>query len=151
MVLDDIRKTFEAVIGQLSPAKAQELAKRYMDPGAAKDQVAKTAGELVQISQRLRETVRKEVASQMRSMGAATQGELDSLRKRVRDLERATGMTASGRKETAGRAKTTARNKPAARTTGTRKKTAARTTARTRTSARKTKTMASRRKSSSAS
>ena len=46
--------------------------------------------------------VRKEVASQMRSMGAATQGELDSLRKRVRDLERATGMTASGRKKTVG-------------------------------------------------
>jgi polyhydroxyalkanoate synthesis regulator phasin len=141
MVFDDIRKTFEAVIGQLSPAKAQELAKRYMEPGAAKDQVAKTAGELVQISQRLRETVRKEVASQMRSMGAATQGELDSLRKRVRDLERATGMTASGRKKTAGRTKTTTRKKTAARTTGARK----------RTPARKTKTTASRRGSSSAS
>lgn len=146
MVLDDIRKTFDAVIGQLSPAKAQELAKRYMEPGAAKDQVAKTAGELVQISQRLRETVRKEVASQMRSMGAATQGELDSLRKRVRDLERATGMTASGRKKTTGptktaRKKTTARKRTTARTTGTRRKTPAR----------KTKTSASRRKSSSAS
>jgi polyhydroxyalkanoate synthesis regulator phasin len=129
MVLDDIRKTFDAVIGQLSPAKAQDLAKRYMDPGAAKDQVAKTAGELVQLSQRLRETVRREVASQMRSMGAATQGELDSLRKRVRDLERAAGMTASGRKKTAAR----------------------KTSARKKTAARKTKTTASRRKSSSAS
>ncbi len=29
MVLDDIKKTFDAVIGQLSPAKAQEMAKRY--------------------------------------------------------------------------------------------------------------------------
>lgn len=98
MVLDDIRRTFEAVIGQLSPAKAQELAKRYLEPEAAKEQVAKTAGELVQLSQRLRDAVRKEVASQMRSMGAATQEELDALRKRVRDLERAAGMTASGRK-----------------------------------------------------
>lgn len=133
MVLDDIRKTFEAVIGQLSPAKAQDLAKRYLEPGAAKDQVAKTAGELVQLSQRLREAVRKEVASQMRSMGAATQSELDSLRKRVRDLERATGMTASGRK------------KPAARKTPSRK-----TPSRKKTSARKT-TTGSRRKSSSAS
>jgi polyhydroxyalkanoate synthesis regulator phasin len=134
MVLDDIRKTFDAVIGQLSPAKAQQLAKRYMEPGAAKDQVAKTAGELVQLSQRLREAVRKEVTSQMRSMGAATQGELDALRRRVRDLERATGMTASGRKKTAAR-------KTSARKSGSRKKTPAR----------KTKTTASRRKSSSAS
>ncbi len=140
MVLDDIRKTFDAVIGQLSPAKAQDLAKRYMDPGAAKDQVAKTAGELVQLSQRLRETVRREVASQMRSMGAATQGELDSLRKRVRDLERAAGMTASGRKKTAAR-NTSVRKTTTGRKTGARKKTAAR----------KTKATASRRKSSSAS
>jgi len=113
MVLDDIRKTFDAVMGQLSPAKAQKLAKRYMDPDAAKEQVAKTAGELVQLSQRLRDAVRKEVTSQMRSMGVATQDELDSLRRRVRDLERATGMTASGRKKTP------------ARKTGSRKKTAA--------------------------
>jgi polyhydroxyalkanoate synthesis regulator phasin len=148
MVLDDIRKTFEAVIGQLSPAKAQDLAKRYLDPDAAKDQVAKTAGELVQLSQRLREAVRKEVASQMRSMGAATQSELDSLRKRVRDLERATGMTASGRKKPAAR-KTASRKSPARKPSG--RTTARRTTgSRKKTSARKT-TTGSRRKSSSAS
>ena len=143
MVLDEIRRTFDAVIGQLSPAKAQELAKRYLEPGTAKDQVAKTAGELVQISQRLREAVRNEVASQMRSMGAATQSELDSLRKRVRDLERATGVTASGRKKAAAR-------KPAARKTSARKTSVRSTGSRKNTSARKTKTTASRRKSSSA-
>ncbi len=104
MVLDDIRKTFEAVIGQLSPAKAQQLAKRYLEPEAAKEQVAKTAGELVQLSQRLRDAVRKEVTSQMRSMGAATQDELDALRKRVRDLERAARKTPSGRKTAARKA-----------------------------------------------
>lgn len=127
MVLDDIRKTFEAVIGQLSPAKAQQLAKRYLEPGAAKEQVAKTAGELVQLSQRLRDAVRKEVTSQMRSMGAATQDELDALRKRVRDLERAAGKTASGRKAsgrgaTGGRKKSTAsvRSTTRARSTVTR-------------------------------
>jgi paraquat-inducible protein B len=114
MVLDDIRRTFEAVIGQLSPAKAQRLAKRYLEPGAAKEQVAKTAGDLVQLSQRLRESVRKEVASQMRSMGAATQDELDALRKRVRDLERAAGITASGRKTAAKTRKTTSRKKTSA-------------------------------------
>jgi polyhydroxyalkanoate synthesis regulator phasin len=135
MVLDDIKKTFDAVIGQLTPAKAQEMAKRYLEPGAAKEQVAKTASELVDLSQRLREAVRKEVTSQMRSMGAATQDELDSLRKRVRDLERAAGMTASGGRK--------ATRKTGARKTSGRKKTTARKTS--------SKSTASRRKSSSAS
>jgi hypothetical protein len=141
MVIEDIKKTFDAVIEQLSPAKAQELAKRYLEPGAAKDQVAKTAGDLIDLSQRVRDAVRKEVTSQMRSMGAATQDELDSLRKRVRDLERAAGMTASGGARTA--RKPAGARKPAARKTPSRKKTAARTTS--------SKTTASRRKSSSAS
>ena len=127
MVLDDIKKTFDAVIGQLSPAKAQEMAKRYLEPGAAKEQVAKTAAELIDLSQRLRDSVRKEVTSQMRSMGAATQDELDSLRKRVRDLERAAGMTASGGKKTSRKTGTSARKKTTARktsskTTGSRRK-----------------------------
>jgi polyhydroxyalkanoate synthesis regulator phasin len=140
MVLDDIKKTFDAVIGQLSPAKAQELAKRYLEPGAAKEQVAKTAGELIELSQRLRDAVRKEVTSQMRSMGAATQDELDSLRKRVRALERAAGTTASGGRKTA-------------RTAGSRKTSAQKTSGRTKTAARKTssRTTGSRRKSSSGS
>lgn len=140
MVIEDIKKTFDAVIGQLSPAKAQELAKRYLEPGAAKDQVAKTAGDLIDLSQRVRDAVRKEVTAQMRSMGAATQDELDSLRKRVRDLERAAGMTASGGVKAT--RKPSAR-KPGARKTTSRKKTAARSAS--------SKTTASRRKSSSAS
>ncbi|HEX6400285.1 MAG TPA: hypothetical protein VF108_07455 [Actinomycetota bacterium] len=115
MVLDDIRKTFEAVMGQLSPAKAQEVAKRYLGPDAAKEQVSKTAHGLVDLSKRMREWVRSEVAAQMRSMGAATQDDVDALRKRVRDLERAVGRSAgagTARKTTRAkttRAKTTAR------------------------------------------
>lgn len=123
MMLDDVKKVFDALIGQVSPEKAQELAKRYLGRGADKDQVAKTAGELVDLSQRLRESVRKEVASRMRSMGVATQDEFDALRKRVRDLERAAGMTASGRK-TAGR-KTAARKPSARKKTTTRKSSSA--------------------------
>jgi polyhydroxyalkanoate synthesis regulator phasin len=108
MVLDDVRKALESMIG-LTPAKAQELAKRYLEPGAAKDQVAKTASDLLRVQQRLRDAVKKEVTSQIKSMGAATQDDLDALRKRVRDLERRAGMTASGRKKTAARKKTTAK------------------------------------------
>jgi polyhydroxyalkanoate synthesis regulator phasin len=115
MVLDDIKKIFDALVGQLSPEKAQELAKRYLGRGADKDQIAKTAGELIDLSQRLRESVRKEVASRMRSMGVATQDDLDALKKRVRDLERAAGTTASGRKAAA--RKPTTRKKTAARNT----------------------------------
>jgi polyhydroxyalkanoate synthesis regulator phasin len=139
MLIEDIKKTFEAVIGQLSPAKAQELAKRYLEPGAAKEQVAKAAGDLIDLSQRLRDAVRKEVTSQMRSMGAATQDELDSLRKRVRDLERAAGMTASGG--------TKAARKSGARQPGARKPTSRKKTTARRTSS---KTTPSRRKTSSA-
>jgi polyhydroxyalkanoate synthesis regulator phasin len=108
MVLDEVRKALESMIG-LTPAKAQELAKRYLEPGAAKDQVSKTAGDLLRVQQRLRDAVRKEVTSQIKSMGAATQDDLDALRKRVRDLERRAGMTASGRKRTAARKKTAAK------------------------------------------
>ena len=108
MVLDDVRKALESMIG-LTPAKAQELAKRYLEPGAAKDQVSKTAGDLLRLQQRLRDAIRKEVTSQMKTMGAATQDDLDALRKRVRDLERRAGMTASGRKKAAARKKTTAK------------------------------------------
>jgi polyhydroxyalkanoate synthesis regulator phasin len=108
MLIDDIRKALESMIG-LTPAKAQELAKRYLEPGAAKDQVQKTAGDLLRLQQRLRDAIRKEVTSQIKSMGAATQDDLDALRKRVRVLERRAGMTASGRKKAAARKKTAAK------------------------------------------
>ena len=108
MLIDDIRKALESMIG-LTPTKAQELAKRYLEPGAAKDQVQKTAADLLRLQQRLRDAIRKEVTSQVKSMGAATQDDLDALRKRVRTLERRAGMTASGRKKAAARKKTAAR------------------------------------------
>ena len=113
MLIDDIRKALESMIG-LTPAKAQELAKRYLEPGAAKDQVQKTATDLLRLQQRLRDAIRKEVTSQIRSMGAATQDDLDALRKRVRVLERRAGMTASGRKKAAARKKTAAKKTAAA-------------------------------------
>jgi polyhydroxyalkanoate synthesis regulator phasin len=122
MVLDDIRKTFEAALGQLTPTKAQRLAKRFQ-PNAAKEQVSKTAGELIQLSQRMRDAVRREVATQMRAMGVATQEDVDALRKRVRDLERAVGTggaRATTRKATTRKATTRARS--TAKATSTRRK-----------------------------
>lgn len=114
--LDDMRKTIEAALGNVTPARAQELAKAILEPGAAKEQVAKTAADILEWSHRNREKVtefiRKEIRDQMQQMGAATQEDLDAVKKRVRELERAAGMTASGRKSAA---RKPAAKKPAAR------------------------------------
>jgi len=101
MRFDDVRKTIEAAVGNLSPSKAQELARGLLEPGTAKGQVAKTAADLIEWSQRrreqLQELVRREIQQQVKGMGVATQVELEALRKRVRVLERAAGKTVSGR------------------------------------------------------
>jgi polyhydroxyalkanoate synthesis regulator phasin len=115
--LEDVRKTIEAVIGNLTPAKAQDLAKGLSDPGTAKEQVSKMAADMLEWSQRsrdrLKEVISREIASQMKSMGVATQADVDAMKKRVRDLERRAGMTASGRSA----AKKTAAKKTAAKKT----------------------------------
>jgi polyhydroxyalkanoate synthesis regulator phasin len=131
--VDDMRKTFEAALGNLTPARAQELAKGFLEPGAAKDQIAKSAADILEWSQRnrqrLRSAIQDEIRDQMRQMGVATRDELDGLRKRVRDLERAAGMTASGRRRAAAK-KTTARRRAAAKkTTAKRRSTAKRPSA----------------------
>jgi polyhydroxyalkanoate synthesis regulator phasin len=103
--LEDVRKTIEAAIGNLTPARAQELAKSFADPGTAKEQVAKMAGDMLEWSQRnrdrMREFVGREIATQTKSMGVATRSDLDALAKRVRELERRAGLTASGRRSVA--------------------------------------------------
>jgi uncharacterized protein YcbK (DUF882 family) len=126
MLLDDARKTIEAAIGTLTPARAQQLAKGLLEPGAAKEQVARTAADILEWQhknrERVRDFVRNEVQTQMKQMGGATQDELDSLKKRVRELERAAGMTASGRstaKKAAAR-KSTTKKSSAKKSTATR-------------------------------
>ena len=114
--LEDVRKSIEATIGNLTPARAQELAKSLSDPGTAKEQVARLAADMLEWSQRSRERLRdfigREVASQLTSMGVASRSDVDALKKRVRELERRAGMTASGRRSAA---KKPAARKPAAK------------------------------------
>ena len=120
--VDEMRKAFEATIGNLTPTRAQELAKGFLEPGAAKEQVAKTAADMMEWSQRNRQRLRSEIKDQMRQMGLATQDELDALRKRVRELERAAGMTASGGRRAPAKktsAKRTSSKKTAAKKTST--------------------------------
>jgi len=93
MRFDDVRKTIEAAVRNLTPSRAQELARGLLEPGTAKEQVTKTAADLIEWSQRRREQLlelmRREIQQQVKGMGVATRVELEALRKRVRALERA--------------------------------------------------------------
>ena len=113
--VSDIRRFMEGAIGKLTPAKAQELAKSVRS-GQGKEQVAKTAQELLEWSnknrQRISDMVRSEVRSQMSSVGVASKDELDALKKRVRELERAQGgarRTGTAKKRTTAKRSTTTR------------------------------------------
>ena len=128
MLIDDVWKTIEGALGTLTPTKARELAKDLAEPGAAKEQVAKSAADLMEWSQHNRERIRslmtREMSDQISHLGLAKQTDLDALKKRVRELERAAGMTASGRGSRSAPAK-----KTSAKKTTSRKTTATKTTA----------------------
>lgn len=133
--IDDVRKTIETAVGSLTPARAQELAKGLLEPDAAKEQVAKTAGDLLEWSQRnrrrLRDLVRREIRTQLEQVGVASRADLDALKKRVRELERGAGMTASGRgvRSAATTAKGSTRKTTAKRTAAAKRTATTRTTA----------------------
>jgi polyhydroxyalkanoate synthesis regulator phasin len=114
--MQDVRKTIEGSLGNLTPTRAQEIAKGMLDRDAAKEQVTKTAADLMEWSQRnknrLTMMIRNEVRSQMKQAGVATEDELNALRKRVRELERAAKRPSASRSGSPKR-KTTARKTPA--------------------------------------
>jgi polyhydroxyalkanoate synthesis regulator phasin len=123
--LQDVRKTIEASLGNLTPTRAQEIAKGMLDRDAAKEQVSKTAADLMEWSQRNRNRlatmIRSEVRDQLRQSGVATADELNALRKRVRDLERtmkATRSTRSTAKRTTGSGSKPTSAKGSAKRTG---------------------------------
>jgi polyhydroxyalkanoate synthesis regulator phasin len=99
--MQDVRKTLEASLGSLTPSRAQDMAKSMLDRDAAKEQVSKTAADLMEWSQRNRNRltamIRNEVKDQLRQAGVATEDELNALRKRVRDLERSARAAGSSR------------------------------------------------------
>ena len=110
-VLEQIREYMEAAIGKLSPAKAQDLAKS-LTKGQGRDQVTKTAKDLLAWSnknrERLTSMVQTEVKSQLKTIGVASRDEVDALRKRVRELERGQGKKSTRKRTTAKRS--TAKN-----------------------------------------
>jgi polyhydroxyalkanoate synthesis regulator phasin len=93
----------EAAIGKLSPAKAQDLAKS-LTKGQGRDQVTKTAKDLLAWSnknrERLTSMVQTEVKSQLKTIGVASRDEVDALRKRVRELERGRGKKSTRKRTT---------------------------------------------------
>ncbi len=110
MVVTEVRKYMEAAVGKLSPAKAQEMARSLMQ-GQGKEQISKVAQELLEWSnknrERLIDLVRSEVRQQLKALGVASRDEVDSLKNRVRELERASGAGAkktSAKRPTAKRA-----------------------------------------------
>ena len=113
VVLEQVREYMEAAIGKLTPAKAQDLAKS-LTQGQGRDQVKKTAKDLMAWSnknrERLTSMVQTEVKSQLKTIGVASRDEVEALRKRVRELERGQGKK-STRKRTAAKRSTA---KPAA-------------------------------------
>ncbi|MGZ8612998.1 MAG: hypothetical protein ACXWX0_12115 [Actinomycetota bacterium] len=118
--IGDVRKIVEAAVGKLSPAKAQELARSVMR-GEGKEQISKTAQDLLEWSnknrQRLTDLVRSEVRSQLGGMGVASKDDVDALKKRVRELERGGTKRSTSKKRTA--AKKPAARKPAAKSAAT--------------------------------
>jgi polyhydroxyalkanoate synthesis regulator phasin len=121
MNADDVRKVLDSVFDKLSPAKAQEIAKGLLGEDR-REQAQKLAADLMESAQRNRDKVKelisREVSSQTKNMGLATQAEVDTLKKRVRELERTTGVKPAAKK-------TTAAKKPAAKKTAAVKKTTA--------------------------
>ena len=105
-VLEQIREYMEAAIGKLSPAKAHDLAKS-LTKGQGRDQVTKTAKDLLAWSnknrERLTSMVQTEVKSQLKTIGVASRDEVDALRKRVRELERGQGKKSTRKRTTAKR------------------------------------------------
>jgi polyhydroxyalkanoate synthesis regulator phasin len=103
VVLEQFREYMEAAIGKLSPAKAQDLAKS-LTKGQGRDQVRKTAKDLMAWSnknrERLTSMVQTEVKSQLKTIGVASRDEVDALRKRVRELERGQGKTTTRKRTT---------------------------------------------------
>jgi len=102
-VLEQIREYMEAAIGKLSPAKAQDLAKS-LTKGQGRDQVRRTAKDLLAWSnknrERLTSMVQTEVKSQLKTIGVASRDEVDALRKRVRELERGQGKKSTRKRTT---------------------------------------------------
>jgi polyhydroxyalkanoate synthesis regulator phasin len=114
LMLDAVRRYVEAGREALTPQRAEELARSLVKEGQArKDQAAQLARDLLEWSrknsERLRETIGREVTKQIGRAGLATTAEVESLKRRIRKLEstRTTSAKKSSARKTATRKRTT--------------------------------------------
>ncbi len=130
-MLDAVRKYVEAGREAISPEKAQELARSMARQGQTRaDQVNRVARDLAEWSrrnsERLVRLIQREVKRQIANLGVATKEDVEGLKRRIRDLERA--RTAAPKRATAKPAATRSRStapkppaaKPAPKAPGTR-------------------------------
>jgi polyhydroxyalkanoate synthesis regulator phasin len=129
-ITDTVRKYVEAGREALSPGKAEDMARALARQGEIRrDQVSGLARDLVDWSRRNRERlldlIRREVKKQISRAGVATKDEIDSLKRRVRELERGRGGSKGTAGATKARAATGRAAKKTTRSTSPRKKTTA--------------------------
>jgi polyhydroxyalkanoate synthesis regulator phasin len=130
-IADTVRKYVEAGREALSPGKAEDMARALARQGEIRrDQVSGLARDLVDWSRRNRERlldlIRREVKKQISRAGVATKDEIDSLKRRIRELERGRGGAKGTAGATKARAASTGRAaKKTTRSTSPRKKTSA--------------------------
>ena len=86
-----------------------------------RSQAQKLAADLIKSAKhnrdKVKELIAREVSAQTKNMGVATQAEVDTLKKRVHELERATGLKPTARKPTAAKKRTAAKRTSAKKTT----------------------------------
>ena len=98
----DARRYIEGALGNLTPSGARDMARSMVEqaqglagqgPAGMANQVRDVAQQVMEWSQQNRETVlgtiQREIRRQLKAIGIATTDDLDALRKRVRDLEKA--------------------------------------------------------------
>ena len=91
-MLDGVRKFVRERLDKLSSRRPEELARTLAERGQArKEQATRIARDVVEWSKKNREViadvVQRGVRQQIARLGVATKDEVNSLRKRVRDLE----------------------------------------------------------------
>jgi polyhydroxyalkanoate synthesis regulator phasin len=99
---EDARRYLEGVLGNLTPSGARDLARSMVEqaqefagqgPAAMANQVREMGQQMMDWSQQgrsqLMEVVQREIRKQLKALGLATTDDVDALRKRVRELEKA--------------------------------------------------------------
>jgi polyhydroxyalkanoate synthesis regulator phasin len=116
---EEIRGYVEAGLDMLSPSGARDLARSLLG-GEGRERIQKAAQDLLEWSartgERVAEMIQREVRRQLTAAGVASKDDLDALRKRVRDLEKASSSrTGSPARSTTKRSGATKRSSTAKR------------------------------------